>query len=186
MFVLLLMGAPGSGKGTQAIFLSEKLGIPTISTGEILRKELESASPLGEEIRSFLDSGNLVPDEIIVNVVNKRLKENDCNSGFILDGYPRTFNQALALDTFLEGLSLAINRVISLEVPDQELIERILNRSKESARTDDNEIIIKRRLKLFHEETKKTIDYYANKKIVSFVDGCLEVNKVRDIILEMF
>lgn len=124
---LILFGAPGSGKGTQAKKIAAWLGIPQISTGDILRGEIQKGSEVGKKVKAVLDAGNLVSDELVVEMIQIRLSEKDCEKGFILDGFPRTESQAAALDTILEKMGRRIRRVVSLEVDEEELVARITN-----------------------------------------------------------
>ena len=121
---LILLGAPGAGKGTQAEIICEKLNIPAISTGNIIREAMKTGTEMGKKAKAFVEAGNLVPDEVVIGIIKERLSENDCANGFILDGFPRTIPQAEALDT----MGIAIDRVISIEVPDEKIVTRMSGR----------------------------------------------------------
>lgn len=191
---LILLGAPGAGKGTQAEIISKKYNIPTISTGNIIREALKNETPLGLEAKSYIDSGALVPDSVIISIVKDRLSEPDCQCGFILDGMPRTIAQARAL----EEMGVEVNRVISIEVPDEKIISRLSGRrvcskcgssyhitDKPSVkqdicdncdgsliiRHDDDPQIISDRLKVYHEQTEPLKDYYESKGLLKIVEG---------------
>ncbi|MBZ4683773.1 MAG: adenylate kinase [Fusobacteriaceae bacterium] len=202
---LMLFGAPGAGKGTQAKFLIEKYGIPQISTGDILREAVKNETEMGKEAKKYMDEGKLVPDSIIIGIIKDRLKEADCKEGFILDGFPRTIPQAEALDELLQELNISLDKVISLNVPDEDIIERITGRrvskvtgkiyhikfnppvdEKEEdlyQRADDTEETVKKRLDAYHTQTAPLFDFYKNKGILVEVDGTKSVDEVtKDII----
>ena len=148
---IVLLGPPGAGKGTQAELIARGKNIPHISTGEILRAAIVAGSELGEKAKSYLDSGALVPDDLIVSVVGERLLEPDCRSGYLLDGFPRTRGQAEALESFLSvGGHEAVSHVVELVVPDEELLRRVERRAAlGSGRSDDNAEVFKKRLKVY-------------------------------------
>ena len=154
---LLIIGAPGSGKGTQAARISEKLGVPAISTGDIFRENVKNLTPLGQKAKTFMDSGDFVPDAITNEMVRDRLREKDAEQGFLLDGYPRTMAQVDYLDGILNADELGISAVLQLVVPDAELVSRLLARATESGRTDDTEQVIKHRLELYHQQTERVV-----------------------------
>ncbi len=155
---LNLMGPPGAGKGTQAQLLVERFGIPQISTGDILREAVASGSPLGVQAKAIMDRGDLVPDEVMIPIVEERLSRPDCQPGFILDGFPRTRAQAEALDRMLVRLGREALRVLAFEVPDAELMKRILSRGE--GRTDDNEETVTKRLDVYRSETAPVLEHY--------------------------
>ena len=136
---LILLGAPGAGKGTQAEMINKHLNIPTISTGNIIREALKSGSEMGMKAKAYMESGNLVPDEIVIGIIQERLAEPDCQNGFILDGFPRTIAQAEALKVMLGERGQDVTVMLELDVPEDELMERLIKRGIESGRTDDNE-----------------------------------------------
>ncbi|MDR2620790.1 MAG: adenylate kinase [Propionibacteriaceae bacterium] len=168
---LLIMGAPGSGKGTQAAAVSERYHIPTISTGDMFRAAVRSESPLGREVKALLDSGSLVPDEITDAVVVARLSEPDAAEGWILDGYPRTTNQVAALDTYLATQGKQLDGVLLLDVPQEQLLERMLLRGQHEGRSDDNLETVTHRLAVYHEQTEPVISQYAPRGILHLIDG---------------
>lgn len=164
---LIFLGPPGAGKGTQAQILSQNHQIPHISTGDILRAAVAQGTPLGKQAKSYMDEGELVPDSLILDLIEARLSESDTSSGWILDGFPRNVNQAAFLDQLLEKLNQRANCVLNLEVPDEILAERLLARK----RKDDNEETIRRRLEVYHQDTVPVIDFYDQKKTLKTIDG---------------
>ena len=164
---LIFLGPPGAGKGTQALALAEKLQIPHISTGDILRQALTARSPLGIEAQSYMDRGELVPDNLVQAMVEERLQQSDINSGWILDGFPRTVSQAEFLAELLQKLGHGSVQVINLDVPDDILIERLLGRG----RPDDTEDVIRRRLEVYHADTKPLIGFYSDRQQLVYVNG---------------
>ena len=179
---IILIGPPGSGKGTQAKNISENLNIPHISTGEIFRENIKNSTELGKLAKSFIDKGNLVPDEVTIDMVKERLIRNDCENGFLLDGFPRTLIQAETLDAFQE-----IDKIIDIEVPDSSCVERIIGRGKESGgeRADDNKETAKERLKIYHEQTEPIIEHYKKQGKVSIIDGTKTIEEVWNQIKEI-
>lgn len=184
---IILLGPPGAGKGTQALLLCKELAIPHISTGEILRQEQASGSELGQLVKSFLDAGKLVPDETIIAVTEARLRKDDCKVGFLLDGFPRTVEQAGALHAFLKSVGREISAVVQLIVPEQTLLERIKNRSGSlaQARSDDNAEVAAYRLQVYWSQTAPVADYYRKGGILREVDGVGSVDEVKERILSV-
>ena len=181
----ILFGPPGAGKGTQAKMLIDKFNIVQISTGDMLRDEVKSQSELGKSAKAIMDRGDLVSDEIIIAMIKKRIQMLDCNNGFILDGFPRTLNQAIELDGLLEDLKINIDKVIEIEVDENLLLERINKRAleNESIRNDDNSSILKNRIIVYKKDTMPVIDYYKNLKKLNTINGMQSIEKVsRDII----
>jgi adenylate kinase len=176
---IILLGPPGAGKGTQAAKMIKKLSIPQISTGDMLRQAREEQTELGKKAESFMKSGALVPDEIVVGIVSERLQRKDCQAGYILDGFPRSVAQAEALDRTLEDLGQELSVVVSLKVPEEELMTRLLERKRE----DDNEAIIRERLRVYKEQTAPLIDYYRSRRILKEVDGLGTVDEIFDRII---
>ena len=191
---LIMLGAPGAGKGTQAEILSAKLGIPTISTGNILRAAIKDGTPIGLQAKSYMDAGKLVPDEVIIGIVAERLAQPDCASGFILDGVPRTIPQAEAL----EKAGISFDAVVSIEISDEEIVERMAGRrvctacgapyhvknmppkvegvcdacgGKLEARADDKPEVVRDRLQVYHKETAPLKDFYAARNLLKTVDN---------------
>lgn len=181
---LLIVGPPGAGKGTQAVKIAEALKIPAISTGGIFRKNIKEETELGKEAKSYIDSGNLVPDSVTNNMVRARLDEGDVSNGFLLDGYPRNTAQVHELDSILEAKGEKIDRVLLLVADNDELVERLLNRAAEQGRTDDNEEVIRHRLKVYEEETAPLIAVYRERGIVKEVNGLGEIAEVTERILD--
>ena len=180
---LLIVGPPGAGKGTQAVKIAEALKIPAISTGDIFRKNIKEETELGKEAKSYIDSGNLVPDSVTNNMVRARLDEGDVSNGFLLDGYPRNTAQVHELDSILEAKGEKIDRVLLLVADNDELVE-LLNRAAEQGRTDDNEEVIRHRLKVYEEETAPLIAIYRERGIVKEVNGLGEIAEVTERILD--
>jgi len=161
MFNLILFGAPGSGKGTQSEKLIEKYGWIHLSTGDLLRREITNATQLGLEAKSFMDKGQLVPDEVVIGMIGSALDANPAAKGFLFDGFPRTVAQAEALDALLMGKGSEITLMLKLEVGQEELVARLLNRGKTSSRSDDrDENIIRKRLVEYETKTSLVADYY--------------------------
>ena len=204
---LILLGAPGAGKGTQAEVLCQKLGIPTISTGNILRAAIQEGTPVGLQAKSFMDAGKLVPDEVIIQIVAQRIAQSDCAEGFILDGVPRTIAQAEALD----AAGVRFDRVLSLEITDQEIEERMSGRrvcSKCGAsfhiharptkvegvcdncggpvvqRDDDKPETVRHRLEVYHQQTEPLKDYYRAKGLLTLVDNRPTIEATTQAIME--
>ncbi len=166
---IVFLGPPGAGKGTQAQKLADLLGIPHISTGEILRGAIKKNTTLGKKAQSYVDRGELVPDELILDLIKERLNQADASQGWILDGFPRNVEQAEFLDNLLDELQQSASHVVNLEVPEAELITRLLQRG----RRDDTEETIRRRLEVYQEETAPVLDYYHTRHSLKSVDGNL-------------
>jgi adenylate kinase len=207
---VILLGPPGSGKGTQAQKIGERYHIPQISTGDILRSAVKERTPLGVEAQGYMDQGQLVPDEVVVGIVRERLMASDCNGGFILDGFPRTLPQAEALDVTLLEMKREIDHVISIEVDNEELLGRLTGRrtcrtcgtmyhlmfnppkkdricdkcgGELYQRDDDQEATIRARLQVYEEQTAPLIAYYRNKGLLRTIDGVGEIEEIfREIV----
>jgi adenylate kinase len=175
---LVLFGPPGAGKGTQAVRIAEQYGIPHISTGDIFRANVKGDTELGREAKSYMDRGALVPDEVVNSMVADRLGQADCGNGFLLDGYPRTVAQAETLDAFLAGESTPLDAVVSLEVPEDELFERLLKRAEEEGREDDTPDVVRNRLKVYTAETAPLESWYRERGVLRPVDGVGAVDEV--------
>ncbi|OQP45764.1 adenylate kinase [Niastella populi] len=172
MFNLILFGPPGSGKGTQSEKLIEKFGWIHLSTGDLLRKEIANETRLGLEAKSFMDKGQLVPDEVVIGMIGSALDANPAAKGFLFDGFPRTVAQAEALDNLLAGKGSEITLVLALEVGQEELVARLLNRGKTSSRSDDrDENVIRKRLVEYDNKTAQVADYYARFGKVAKIKG---------------
>lgn len=176
---LILFGPPGSGKGTQAKMLAEKYNLVHISTGDLFRSEIGNKTELGLKAKSYMDAGNLVPDEVTVGMLENKVNANQNASGFIFDGFPRTIPQCEALDKFLRSKNIEVNALISLDVEESELIKRLLSRGKDSGRVDDqDESIIKKRISVYHEETAPVFTYYNAQGVSKRIPG---VGAIEDI-----
>ena len=201
---VILLGAPGAGKGTQAVRLAEKYNIPHISTGDIFRSNIKGQTPIGIVAKSYIDKGQLVPDEVTIQIVKERLEKEDCKNGYLLDGFPRTVFQAEALDTFSK-----VEAVVNVDVPLNKLLKRItgrrvcakcgesyhvdyLNGKTDCAkcgaeliqRADDNEVTVASRLEVYEKQTAPLIEYYAQKGVLLTVDGDGDIEKVFNSICE--
>ena len=170
---LILLGPPGAGKGTQAKVLVEHYGIPHLSTGDILRSAIAAGTPMGLAAKEVMDRGDLVSDEVVNGIISERLDQEDCQKGFVLDGFPRTIAQAETLDAMLEEKNLPLDAVIALEVDEEVLVRRIIQRAAESgeARTDDNEEVVRNRLRVYRELTEPLVAYYRKQNLVKSIDG---------------
>jgi len=177
---IILLGAPGSGKGTQSIILNKKLGLVQLSTGEIIRENIEKKTKLGVQVKNLVDNGEFVSDEIILSIISKRISEDDCSKGFILDGFPRNLNQASKFDEILLEKDKKIDFVIELNVSKKNLYKRIENRAIESneARADDKEEILKNRLNIYDEQTKPLVPYYKKAELHYEVDGMKSIDEI--------
>lgn len=169
---IVLLGPPGAGKGTQATILSEKLGVPHISTGDLFRANIGQGTPLGIEAKQYLDAGNLVPSELTNRMVEARLAESDAAAGFLLDGFPRTIDQAVALSSILEDLGVTLDAVLEFQVDEDVVVERMLARGRD----DDKEDVIRNRLRVYREETQPLLDHYQGLEVS--VDAVGEVDEV--------
>ena len=175
---LIFMGAPGAGKGTQAEILCNDFDMVQISTGEILRDALDKKTKLGLEARGYMNKGNLVPDTLVIGIIKDRLVKEDCLNGFILDGYPRTKEQAQALDEISDEINKSIDHVLFFDVPKVELIKRLLKRAKQQGRTDDNLKSIHNRLRIFEEKTRPVLDYYRSRSLLKKIEAVGDIPKV--------
>ncbi|MFQ4142338.1 adenylate kinase [Chlorogloeopsis sp. ULAP02] len=171
---LIFLGPPGAGKGTQAKTLAEYWNIPHISTGDILRQALQEQTPLGIKAQSYMDRGELVPDQLVQDMVEERLQQGDTDSGWILDGFPRTVKQAAFLEELLQKLAQSGEKVVNLDVPDEVVVGRLLQRG----RKDDSEEVIRRRLEVYRSETAPLIDFYRNRHQLLSVNGNQSLEEV--------
>jgi adenylate kinase len=201
----VLLGAPGAGKGTQAKILIEKYGMPQISTGDLLRAAVGAGTPLGKEAKSYMDKGELVPDSVVLGMVEERLKQDDCKKGYILDGFPRNTKQAEALDKMLDALGMSLSAALSVDVPLEDLMKRLTGRrtckacgqmynvyfkapAKEGVcdkcsgelyqRDDDKEATIKKRLEVYTAQTEPLIGYYKSKGILKSISGTGSIDEI--------
>jgi adenylate kinase len=172
---LVLLGPPGAGKGTQAAELSQHLGIPAISTGDIFRANVTAGTPLGVEAKSYMDKGEYVPDSVTNAMVRSRLSEADTASGFLLDGYPRTTAQVAELAAMLSDAGQSLDRVVEITADQDEVVGRLLNRAKEQGRADDTEDVIRRRMEVYTEQTAPLSDAYRAQGLLVQVDGMGDV-----------
>lgn len=177
---IVLLGPPGAGKGTQAVLLSERLGVPQISTGDIFRANVGQGTELGVLAKKYMDAGDLVPDEVTVAMVEGRLEESDAAAGYLLDGFPRTVAQAEGLDAMLATAGKPLDGVLEIQVPSEELIRRISGRrnSDTVARADDDPDTVRRRLEVYTEQTAPLVEFYAARGILRPIDGIGEVDEV--------
>lgn len=209
---IIMLGAPGAGKGTQAKMLADKYGIPHISTGDIFRANIKNETELGKKAKEYMDQGLLVPDELTCNLVVDRIQQEDCKKGYILDGFPRTIPQAEALDKALTELNDKIDYAINVEVPDENIVGRmsgrracvgcgatyhiVYNPTKTEGvcdrcgkdlilRDDDKPETVQKRLNVYHEQTQPLIDFYNKKGVLKEVDGTVDMNDVFDAIVKV-
>ncbi|MDO5094078.1 MAG: adenylate kinase [Propionibacteriaceae bacterium] len=181
---MLIMGAPGAGKGTQASALSNAYEVPAISTGDIFRANIREATDLGVKVKALIDAGEYVPDDITEAIVAQRLAEPDCESGFLLDGFPRTMHQVHFLDRHLEGQRRRLNAVVSLMVEPDLLVARLLDRAAKEGRADDNEDTIRRRMEVYAGQTAPLLFHYERQGLLVEVEGSGTVDEVRERMLE--
>jgi len=177
---LLIIGAPGAGKGTQAARIAQRYGVPAISTGDIFRANITAGTQLGRKVQSIIEKGQLVPDDLTNEIVADRLKRDDVTNGFLLDGYPRTVDQAHALDAVLREEARALDAVILLEADTNEVVARLLKRAEIEGRIDDTEDVIRHRQEVYAAQTEPLIDLYRTREILVAVDGLGEVDEVAD------
>ncbi|MCB4208273.1 adenylate kinase [Arthrobacter sp. UM1] len=181
---MLIIGPPGSGKGTQASRITESLGIEAISTGDIFRFNVKEGTPLGVEAKKYIDAGDFVPDSVTNRMVEDRLNQEDVADGFLLDGYPRTKGQVEALDGILERAGKQLDVVLQLTADNEELVKRLLGRAEQEGRADDTAEVIEHRLSLYEKETQPLVDVYAERGLLVRVDGLGEISEVTERILE--
>lgn len=172
--ILVFLGPPGSGKGTQAKLLAEKLKIPHISLGDMLREEVRAGSEIGKRARDIMDAGRLVPDELTIELTRKRIGEPDCKRGFIIDGFPRSMAQAEAFDRMVKE----IDRVVYFRIPEDQAVERLLRRAELEGRADDNEEAIRTRFEVYEKQTRPLIDHYVGLKKLVEIDAAQTVDRV--------
>ncbi len=182
---IVLLGAPGSGKGTQAALLEKQMDIPHISTGVLFRSAVKQETPLGQQIKSIMDSGELVPDDITLDLLEQRMNRSDAANGFILDGYPRNLRQAESLDDLLDKLGWSLDDAVQIDVNSEEVIRRIAKRAAKEGRSDDSENVARNRLRVYQERTAPVIDYYAEKGMLTRVLGTGTVDDVLQLIMSV-
>ena len=209
---LIMLGAPGAGKGTQAKVISEKYGIPHISTGDIFRANIKNETELGLKAKAYMDQGLLVPDELVVDLVANRFENDDCKNGFVLDGFPRTIPQAVALDSALEKMDVKIDFAVDVDVPDEAITKRMSGRracvgcgstyhvvtipptvegicdrcgGALIQRDDDKEETVLKRLDVYHAQTQPLIDYYKAKNVLASIDGDRDMKAITEAIVKI-
>jgi adenylate kinase len=180
---LILMGPPGAGKGTQAKVISERLGVPAISTGDIFRANVSEQTPLGAEAQKYMDAGDYVPDEITNRMVRERLAQEDAAHGFLLDGYPRTVAQVHELDSMLAAQGVELGAVVQLTVDQDEVVKRLLKRARDEGRVDDTEDVVRHRQEVYAEQTAPLLELYAERGLLIPVDG---MGPVPDVTARVF
>lgn len=180
---LLILGPPGAGKGTQAVRVAERYGVPAISTGDIFRANIRDETPLGQKVKAIIDSGQYVPDEVTNDLVRDRLAQDDARGGFLLDGYPRTADQVRELDDILAGQGLALEHVLELTVDTEEVVARLLKRAETDGRSDDTEDVIRTRQQVYADQTAPLLDVYRERGLLVQVDGTGEVDEVTERVL---
>jgi adenylate kinase len=175
---LVVLGPPGAGKGTQAVKLAEQFACADVATGDIFRANVAEGTELGRTAQEYMDRGDLVPDDVVIAMVMDRLAERDCQSGFVLDGFPRTVNQAEALDRQLVKVGTPLEAALSFDVTEEELLRRLAGRAAAQHRADDAEQTIRHRLEVFAIKTRPLIDYYRHRRLLTMVDGVGRVDEV--------
>jgi len=180
---LLLIGPPGAGKGTQAARLSEALGVPAISTGDIFRHNVKTETELGLKAKAFMDAGDNVPDSLTNDLITDRLENEDCSGGFLLDGYPRTTDQVRHLDEFLADHGTSLDVVVQLIADADVVVERLRKRAIEQGRSDDDESVVRHRLEVYGQQTAPLIDLYEGRGLVVAIDGLGEISEVTNRII---
>ena len=182
---LLIMGPPGVGKGTQANRIKDKLQILHLSTGDILRAEVEAKSAIGMDAKLYMDFGRLVPDHILIEIVKERISRPDCENGYLLDGFPRTPPQAEGLEEMMHSIGHDLECAISLTADEDELVDRLVKRGEKSGRSDDTPEVIRNRQKIYWEQTAPLLDFYRGKGILKEVDGLGEIPEITERILDV-
>ena len=178
MTVVILLGPPGAGKGTQASRIAERFGIPSISTGDIFRANMAEGTEIGKQAQAYMDRGEFVPDSVTNAMVKARLAAPDAADGFLLDGYPRSVEQAHVLRDMLLDLGKSIDVVLEIQVDEDEVVERMLKRAQEQHRTDDTEPVMRHRLEVYHQQTLPVATYYVDQDLLEVVDGSGTIDEV--------
>ena len=177
---IVFLGPPGSGKGTQAKLLAERLKVPAISTGDMLRAAVREGTPLGLQAKAVMEAGELVSDDLMIGLIRERISQPDARPGFLLDGFPRTVEQALALDGLLKGNEKRLSAVVNLSVPEAVLIDRLAGRSGQENRSDDRRETVLERLRVYRQKTEPLIEFYRRRGLLTDVDGVGEVSEIAD------
>ena len=180
MTVVILLGPPGAGKGTQASRIAERLDIPAISTGDIFRVNMAEGTEIGKQAQAYMDRGEFVPDSVTNAMVKARLAAPDTANGFLLDGYPRSVEQAHVLRDMLLDLGKSIDVVLEIQVDEDEVVERMLKRAQEQHRTDDTEPVMRHRLEVYHQQTEPVATYYVDQDLLEVVDGRGSIDEVTE------
>ena len=181
---VILLGPPGSGKGTQGAILARRIGVPRISTGDLLRSAVERGTPLGRQARSYMDQGLLVPDEVIIGLIEEVLGSRETAVGVVMDGFPRTVTQAEAVDRALAARERAVDHVVNIVVPENELLRRMIGRAREQGRSDDTERTIRQRLTVYEEQTAPLVAYYRARGVVVSIPGLGSIDDIARIVAE--
>ncbi|MDX1459724.1 MAG: adenylate kinase [Xanthomonadales bacterium] len=182
---IVLLGAPGSGKGTQAALLESRLRVPHISTGVLFRKAVEDETELGLKVKSILDAGELVPDDLTLGLLEERMMQADAEQGFILDGYPRNLTQAEALTNLLDRLDRPLQEAIQIDVDIEEVVARIAKRAAQEGRSDDSEEVVRNRMRIYEEQTAPVVNYYAEQGLLTRVLGSGTIEEVLERIISV-
>lgn len=177
---IVLLGPPGAGKGTQAAMLAERSSVPHIATGDMMRAVAKEGGELGQQVGSYLDKGHLVPDDLIIEVVENRLQKDDCGTGYLLDGFPRTLEQAEALDRLLKRLDSPLTHIMELRVPLHVLMNRLVKRGAEQGRVDDAATIVEERMRVYEAQTRPVADYYASTDRLIVINGEGTIDEIRE------
>jgi adenylate kinase len=180
---IVLLGPPGSGKGTQAGLLQRRLNVPHISTGELLRAAVAAGTPLGMQAKAKMDAGELVPDDLVLGLLEERLSQPDAAAGYLLDGYPRNVAQCQALDHLLGKLDQSLNRALALIVDEEQIVERLAVRAQQESRSDDSEAVVRNRLQVYRQQTAPVIDYYRKAGILTEIPGMGEIEAINQRLL---
>jgi adenylate kinase len=177
---IVFLGPPGSGKGTQAKLLAERLKVPAISTGDMLRAAVREGTPLGLQAKAVMEAGELVSDDLMIGLIRERISQPDARPGFLLDGFPRTVEQAVALDSLLKGNEKRLSTVVNLSVPEAVLIDRLAGRSGQENRSDDRRETVLERLRVYRQKTEPLIEFYRRRGLLTEVDGVGKVSEIAD------